>query len=522
MVAIAETQNKVARHFACSLLVSALIALIAVPPAEAAPGLTAQAQAARSENPGQLQQLGDQYVSQERLKEAADAYAQALSLGREQFTLDERVRMAIYLSWENRLDAAIDELQRVARQDPGHVAARIHLARTYSWAGDLDNAIRQADAALRLSPGNQEALLIKADALEWKGSFREAIPIYQKLLEDENRFDAGLGLSYALLSAGNQADASRNARNLAPASDRDRTRLDRLQNEIDGVIRPRVELRYNQYRDSDDNQADRYSLLYGFGVGNQTVELNLKRTDTRSQTGSNSSDAASFSVVSNLAEGVRLRTSVGLRRPGLEEKRNFATGQIRIEAVVSNVTITGAAGTDLFDDTSDLIESHVRVNSYGGEIAKPWTSRFSTSGAYTYRTFSDGNRAQDIQISPQYAVSLAPRIALGYRFRFLDFREQSGSGFFDPDNYASHRLFGSVSIEKEKVSVYLDVFTGKQRFVRYAVPTDDWIAGGSASIAFKPVRQLLIEVNGEGGDFIGESIAGFRYATAGVRVAYRF
>ena len=56
--------------------------------------------------------LGDQYVAQEKFAEAADAFEQALSGGRDQFTLDERVRMAIYISWENRLDAAVDELRR--------------------------------------------------------------------------------------------------------------------------------------------------------------------------------------------------------------------------------------------------------------------------------------------------------------------------------------------------------------------------------------------------------------------------
>src|SRR5262245_52803343 len=58
-------------------------------------------------------ELGDQYVSKEKFREAADAYGQALVLGREQFKLDDRVRMAIYISWEDRLNTAADELRRV-------------------------------------------------------------------------------------------------------------------------------------------------------------------------------------------------------------------------------------------------------------------------------------------------------------------------------------------------------------------------------------------------------------------------
>jgi tetratricopeptide (TPR) repeat protein len=521
MVTVTKNRKSLALIFRRSIFAAVLMSLISAQARAESRG-PAEAQATRNSSASHYKELGDQYVSQERFRDAADAYGQALALGREQFKLDDRVRMAIYISWEDRLDAAVDELRRVIVKDPAHVGARIHLARVYSWAGELDAAISQADAALRLSPGNPEALLVKADALEWKGKYGQAIPIYRKILEDRNRFDAGLGLSYALLSAGNQTGAGKNARSLAPSNARERTQLDKLQNEIDGITRPKVDLRYNEYRDSDHNYVDRYSLLYGVGLGNKNLELSLKRTNTQSRTADNASEAASFSVVSNVGEGLRFRIGAGLRRSGLVTKRNFATGQLRQDAIVSNATITGFASTDLLDDTSGLIDSHIRVTSYGGHVSKPWTDRFSTSGGYTYRTFSDGNRSQDVQFTPQYTLVSLPRIAMGYRFRFLDFRGQSGSGFFDPDNYVSHRLFGSISVEKEKISTYFDVFTGKQRFVRYANPTDDWIVGGSAAVAFKPIRQLLIEVNAEGGDSVGESITGFKSSTVGLRVLYRF
>lgn len=517
MVDVAQNTRKTHRFFRRTLFASCLTLFVGILPA----GLI-HAQSTQGSSAEHYKELGDQSVAQDHLSAAADAYERALSLGREQFTLEDRVRMAIYLSWENRLAAAIDELRHVLKQDPSNLPARIHLARVCAWDGQLDEAIAQANAVLRISPNNQEALLVKADSLQWKGFFKEAIPIYRKILKDQNRFEAGLGLSYALLSAGNYADARKSTRSLTASSTNEKNRLDRLRNELDGVARPKVDVRYNYYEDSDRNHADRYSLLYGVALGNQSLELNLKRTNTQSQTEDNSSEAASFNLVSNVAEGLRFGIGMGLRRAGLETKRNFATGQFRIDGVVSNATLRGSFSTDLLDDTSDLIDTHVRVSSYAGQVSKPWTGRFSTSGGYTYKTFSDGNRAQEIQFTPQYRISASPRIAMGYRFRFLDFRGQSGSGFFDPDNYVSHRVFGSISVEKEKVSTYLDLFTGKQRFSRYAASADDWIVGGSASIAFKPIRQLLVEINGEGGNFIGESIAGFKYGTAGVRLSYRF
>jgi hypothetical protein len=283
-----------------------------------------------------------------------------------------------------------------------------------------------------------------------------------------------------------------------------------------------VDVRYSQYQDSDQNQADRYSLLYGFGLGNQNFALNLKRSDTRGRTGEHRSATASFSMTSNVAEGLRFGAGLGLSRPGSEGGGNFATGQFRFDAAVSNATIGASVGTDILTDTVQLIDNRIRATSYAGRVSKPWSQRFSTSGAYTHQTFSDGNRANSVQFTPQYTIKFVPRFAVGYRFRFLDFHEQSGSGFFDPNGYKSHRLFTSISVEEKRISAYLDVFGGKQSFVRNAYPSNNWILGGSASIGFSPIRQLLLELNGEGGNFDAGTVAGYKYWIAGARVSFRF
>jgi hypothetical protein len=227
-------------------------------------------------------------------------------------------------------------------------------------------------------------------------------------------------------------------------------------------------------------------------------------------------------MLSNIAEGLRFGAGVGLSRTGNEVRRNFLTGQLRVDAAVSNATVGASVDTDVLTDTVQLIDNRVRSTAYTGRVSKPWTQRFSTYGAYTRQAFSDGNRANGLQFTPQYTIKFVPRIAVGYRFRFLDFDKQSGSGFFDPNDYKSHRLFTSISVEKEKISAYLDVFGGKQSFVRNAYPSNNWILGGSASIGFSPIRQLMLELNGEGGNFDAGTVAGYKYWIAGTRVSFRF
>src|SRR5437660_486079 len=57
---------------------------------------------------------GEQLISQDKTEPAADAFSKALSLDRDTFSPAERVRMAIYLSWADRLQEAEKELKKLA------------------------------------------------------------------------------------------------------------------------------------------------------------------------------------------------------------------------------------------------------------------------------------------------------------------------------------------------------------------------------------------------------------------------
>ncbi|MBI5811031.1 MAG: hypothetical protein HZB21_07590, partial [Deltaproteobacteria bacterium] len=49
---------------------------------------------------------GDYYSSQGGFKNAADPYIKALALDRQRFSIDERMKMAVFISWGGRLDKA--------------------------------------------------------------------------------------------------------------------------------------------------------------------------------------------------------------------------------------------------------------------------------------------------------------------------------------------------------------------------------------------------------------------------------
>jgi len=467
-------------------------------------------------------QLGDAFVAQDNLEQAAAAFSKALALGRDRFTARERVQMAIYLSWADRLQESKDELGRVLNQDAKNIAARTHLARVHSWSGELSEAIAQADIVLKDAPDHKEALLVKADALQWQGRYLDAIPIYQQLVVRDGDFDARVGLARALLAVGDRKGAMEHEQALKPANPRQKREVARLADAIARETRPVLDARYNYYRDSDRNRLNRYSLSGGFWVGNQQYGLDYRHIDASDPTRDNRANELLFKVYSRLTD--RFSGGAGIGFTQLDDRHNstFPTGHVRLDARL----FAGRAGAnvtrEVLTDTAELIENRIRMTNVGLYLTQPLTERFSMHAGYNYKSFSDGNYANDVQLVSQYAILLAPRVLIGHRFRFLDFHKQSRSGFFDPDNYIANRAFSSLYYENRLFYTYVDGYAGYETFRRNGFASDNFIYGGAGSVGVKPISNLAIEVNVEGGNFAAGSTSGFDYFIIGPRILFRF
>ena len=463
--------------------------------------------------------LGDEHIAKDEVSPAAEAYEHALSMDRGRFTADERIRMAVYISWDDRLKSAIRELQLVLEKDPANQVARVHLARIYSWDGQLERAVSVANGILAESPDHKESLLVKADALEWSDRFNEAIPIYQRIIERDGDFDAEIGLTSALLYKGDRAGAQRRVKTLTASDPRQQRQLQKLSDAIDSETRPRAEVGYTFYSDSDRNQFGRYTGRYGFVIGNQDIEVNVGRTDSD---GGTRSDDVSFQVDFNAPGPVGVAVGLGVTRLKAGATAQFPTGHLRLHGRFARTALSSTASSEILNETSTLIGNHVRKIGAGLDVSQRINLRWTVAGAYGHSRFSDSNYANDAQLRTEYSVSIAPRIALGYQVRFLDFARQSGHGFFDPNNLVSHRLSGSIFLERRRFFTFLQIYGGHQSFTRNAFATSEWVKGGKASFGFKPSSKLTLELNGVGGDFATGSVSGFRYFTLGSTVSYRF
>jgi thioredoxin-like negative regulator of GroEL len=467
-------------------------------------------------------QLGDTFVAQDNTEQAADAYAKALAASPQSFSVAERVRMAMYLSWADRLGESERELRRVLNEDAKNIAARTHLARVLSWSGQLREALTEADTVLREAPDHKEALLVKADALQWQGRYLEAIPIYRKIIAQDNDFDARIGLSRSLLAVGDRAGTRENVQSLAPANARQKQQLTRLTDAVEQETAPVSEARYNFYKDSDGNRLNRHSVTGSFWLGNQKYGLDYRHTDATDSSRDNRGEDFLVKVYSRLTDRFSAGAGLGFTQVADRHTSNFPAGHVRLDVKLLSGSAGASVTREVLTDTAELIQNRIRMTNFGMYITQPLTDRFSVHGGYNYKSFSDGNHANDLQLVSQYALFSAPRIVIGHRFRLLDFHKQSGSGYFDPNNYIANRAFGSFYYENRFFYTYLESYIGYQTFRRNGLAGDEMIHGGAGSIGVKPLARLVIEVNAEGGNFAAGATSGFNYFIIGPRLIYKF
>lgn len=482
---------------------------------EAAVGDAAEARAHK--------RIGDHHAAGGEYREAAQAYATALSLARERFSEEERTGMAVTMSWGGRIREAVEELRLVLAKDPGNVKARTHLSRSLSWLGRTDEAIAEAEEVLNESPEDVEALLAKANALRYRGDNEAAAPIYRRILEIDDNFQARLGLAYVQLSRGDFSAARKEGARLRPQypyQEKERTDLEAT---IARATRPGLAPAYTYYKDTDDNRVHRYSASTGFSVRNWKLALAYRHTDARDLTRSAKADDLSVSAYSKVFPRLGIGAGAGATRLSDGDTRTFPAGHVRADASVSRGTIGIAVSRTVFAETAQLMENGIRFTSVAASIAWPLPYRLSVSGSYAYKDYSDDNASNDVQASVRYALRLAgPAVGLGYRIRSLDFDRESGGGYFDPGNYLAHQAFATLYLERGRVYTYLEPYYGHQSFTRTGARTSDWFGGGNGALGLRLAQRVSFEIRGEGGDYAAGAATGFRYYLLGARLNATF
>jgi len=463
-------------------------------------------------------QLGDLYASREEYGKAADEFRQALSLTPSVFSEQERLGMAITVSWTSRYDDAAGILRAVLAENPKNRDARIHLAKVLSWSSKLNEAESEADTVLNMYPENQDALLVKANALRWRGDAGASIPVYEKALAQGENFDARIGLAYAYLDTGEKEIAKETSAPLKPLYPYQEKELARFSDSLCGVRANRGGVRYSYYKDSEDNRINRYTLLAGFWSGQWNSEVTYRVTDATDPV--QQERAEDFGIVTNRRFG-RIDTGAGV---GVNSANGvgIVTALARADAETWWGAVGVSAARDALTDTAELIRNRIARSSGTVSVTERTSARLTFNERYSYAGYSDGNSSDDLWLSVKYAVTVAPpKLAVGYRFRYLDFRRQSGGGYFDPENFVSHEVFATLFAEKGAYYASLEPYGGYQSYLRNGERTDSMFFGFTGVAGWTIQKCTAFEVFAEGSNYAG-TVAGFNHVMAGFRLTGYF
>ena len=463
--------------------------------------------------------LGDAYAAQEDYPRAADEFLRALTLAPTSFTRKERLQMAIAISWADRLPEAEAVLRAILTEDPNDHDARIHLAKVLSWSNKLQEAETEADQVLGRHPANQDALLVKANALRWRGNAAASLPYYEKALAQGENFDARIGLAYAHLDAGEKEAAKEISEPLKPLYPYQEKELARFTDSLCGVRANRGGIQYSHYADSDHNRVDRFALTYGFWAGPWDTELLYRLTDAKDPVLHVRAEDLGISTRRKFG---RFDTGAGI---GINsaDRVSLVTGQARADTDTAWGAIGVSAAREALTDTAQIIENRITRTSGMLSVTETMFPRLSFNERFIYSGYSDGNNSKDLWLGAKYAVTLSsPMIATGYRFRYLDFRRQSGGAYFDPEDFTSHQAYASLHAEKNGYYAYLEPSVGYQSYTRFGGTVSDTFYSLYASAGWTLKKCTAFEIYVEGGNYAGGAVAGYNYYQVGVRLTAYF
>ncbi len=467
--------------------------------------------------------LGDLYASREDFKNAAEEYIRALSLTKN-FPEQDRLRMAVSISWGDRLEEAIAEFQAILKENPNNTEARTGLARTLSWAGRYDESLDEIEIVLGQYPDNKDALLIKANDLRWKGEGDEALPLYRSILEKQEDFDTRLGYTYVLHERGDEAAARESMALLKPVYPYQEKELRKLQEELSKpkpAQQSQGDAKFSHYRDTDGNDVNRYSASYGFPAWNGNNVFSYVHTEAHDYaTRRNSSDMFSGETRVPMNRGLSVGAGLGVIRYENDSSSDFLLGHVKADAELPWGSVGVALAREPLNETAELIEKRIRFTAARAYFSRSLAGRLSFYGGYRYADYSDNNDSHDLLLSLRYAlVQENPRTNIGYRLRYLDFNRQSFGGYFDPNRFLSHQAFTNTSFESGRYFGFAELFVGQQSFTRYGAGHNDVIYGGAANIGYKLTKSVSVEANAEGGNYALQTVTGFRSFLYGIRLS---
>jgi len=483
--------------------------------------------------------VADNLFEAGKLEQAAQSYLHALAVAPYAFYYDEKIQIAARLAKANHKSEAIGILEELLNDVGSDAPAKLEITKLLETLQPRSVSIAEVDAILKQDSGNKYALLKKADSLRQRKQFRESLPLYRRILQQGNDFDARLGLIYSLLAVGEKAGAKQEFKLLYTEDGALEEQYFELANVLNASTRPTVDLLLNHYNDSDNNKSVEHGATIKFVVGNldwiaDIREKKATSVDIPDYTPINVTAMAkiySLGATTNVTDRVIVTGKYG--RTDLitsDQRTSINTGQLKADIKTGSGVLSGNVSWDALHATTASIKSATQVTNKSIELAQPLTERLKTNLAYAYKNYSDGNTANDFRASASFVVYQAlPQITLGYGFHRTDYKNPLIRGSYPsytyaaPQNLVAHQTMLTVYYESERFYVNVDLEYGREEFEKNAIKFSDQFHYNVATFGFKATRKLSFELNRESSKSATADVAdAYNETVTGARVSYLF
>jgi hypothetical protein len=284
-------------------------------------------------------------------------------------------------------------------------------------------------------------------------------------------------------------------------------------------IRPHLDAGFIYYNDTDDNRTVKYALSCGSGLGRLKVDLNYQHIEASDPVLRKDAEVLFLKIHSKPVEALDMTADLGLTVPGRDGA--VVTGSLSADFKLLDGTIGISGGSTVLTETAQLLKNKIQVSGANVRFTQSIVKGLTVSGSYYYKDYSDDNSSDDIQLSARYlAYDKGPALSIGYRLRYLNFDRQSKGGYFDPEGFISHQIFGYLYYEKGRTYFEAEPYTGHQAFRRNRTKVSDFFIGGYGALGQRLTRHIWSEINAEGGNYSVEMVAGFRYYAVGLRLRF--
>lgn len=442
----------------------------------------------------------DNFFEDGNLEQAAKLYLHALTAAPDAFSFAEKKQIATRLAGAGRQSDASVILQELLAQRKNDLPARLELVKSLVAMQQHTAAFAELDNILRHDGRNRYALLIKADALRRQKLFSESIPVYLSILQQANDFDARLGLVYSLLAVGAKAEAKKHFKLIEAEDEGRQEQLDELAKALNSSTRPRLDLLLNHYEDSDENRSLEHGVLVRVVAGNidWVADIRNKTAISDAEETRATADTYALSAAANVTDDLRVTGKYGRTKLIAASTVSRASYLLKLDAKLGTSLVTANFSQEALTATPALISNPILVSKNSIGLTQPLMPRFKTNLAYVYKTYSDGNTAQDFRAGAYYAVYHgAPQISVGAGYHRADFKSPTSNGYSAPQDLLGKQVMLTAYYEGERFYMDVNIEYGRESYEKNQVFKDNIFYYTTAAFGVKVTRRLALELGAE-------------------------